>query len=115
MEKRKLNQYWKPYSWKNFDILQQPKWPNAQQYNDILENEKSLFKEEIEGQGKPADVVDKIVDGKMQKFYNENCLMNQDFIKDDSKTIGELMNEKVSVIGENIKITRFHYMSLGEK
>ncbi|MBU4421544.1 translation elongation factor Ts [Candidatus Parcubacteria bacterium] len=74
---------------------------------DVLNKEREIYAEEFEGAGKSQEVVDKIVEGKMVKFYEENCLLNQRFIKDEDVTIDELVKGKVGVIGENIQIGRF--------
>jgi elongation factor Ts len=63
---------------------------------------------------KPADVADKIVDGKMNKWYEEHCLLDQAFVKDDSLSIGELVNSAVGALGEKISVRRFTKYALGE-
>ena len=73
----------------------------------IVNKEKEIYTEEMKGQGKPDGVVDKIVEGKMKKYYEEVCLLNQKYVKDEDKTIEELVKENISVIGENIQIGRF--------
>jgi len=88
-------------------------------------SEKDVPKEEIEREmreaqvqaekeGKPAEIAKKIAEGKMKKYFEEVCLLNQPFIKDDKKTISDLMTELVAKIGENIKITRFVRFELGD-
>lgn len=74
---------------------------------EVLNKEKEIYAEEFEGAGKSQEVVDKIVEGKLGKFYEDVCLLNQRFIKDEDKTIDELIKEKIGVIGENIQIGRF--------
>ncbi|MBU1180352.1 translation elongation factor Ts [Patescibacteria group bacterium] len=74
---------------------------------EVLNKEKEIYAEEFKGAGKPPEVVDKIVEGKIVKFYEDVCLLNQRFIKDEEKTIDELVKEKIGVIGENIQIGRF--------
>ncbi len=64
--------------------------------------------------GKPADILDKIIDGRMNKFYEDNVLVDQPFVKDPSKTVGELVAEKVASIKENITIRRFSRYKMGE-
>lgn len=78
-----------------------------------VEKEKSFFMAELEGQNKPADMIDKIVEGKLAKFYEGVCLVNQPFIKDPDKTIGELTTDLVGKLGENIVIRRFERIELG--
>lgn len=74
---------------------------------EVLSKEREIYKEEMKGQGKPDDVIEKIVEGKMGKYFEEVCLLNQKFIKDEEKTIEELVKEQAGVIGENIQIGRF--------
>jgi elongation factor Ts len=64
-------------------------------------------------EGKPAEMVEKIIDGKLNKFYADICLMEQAFIKDEEKTIEQLLNHNIAVIGENLKIGRFVRLQLG--
>ncbi len=80
---------------------------------EVVEKEKEIYRAEIEGQGKPAEIVEKIVQGKLEKFYGEICLLNQVFIKDDTKTIDEFIKEKIATIGENIQVRRFARFVLG--
>jgi elongation factor Ts len=79
-----------------------------------LEKEREILKAQALNEGKPAHIVDKMVEGRLAKFYEEFCLMEQPFIKDPDKTISALLNEKVSKIGENISIRRFVRFELGE-
>ncbi|WP_020615254.1 translation elongation factor Ts [Paenibacillus daejeonensis] len=79
-----------------------------------LEKEREILKAQALNEGKPAHIVDKMVDGRISKYYEENCLMEQAFIKDPDKTISTLLNEKISTIGENISIRRFARFELGE-
>lgn len=72
---------------------------------DIVLQEKQVFKTELEG--KPEQVQEKILEGKMQKFYEENVLLEQAFVKDDTKKIKDLLNEAIAAIGEKIEIGRF--------
>jgi len=80
----------------------------------ILAKEKDIARDQALAAGKPAQVVDRIVSGKMEKFYEDYCLMEQKFVKDTSKTITELINDKVSKIGEKITVRRFVRFELGE-
>jgi elongation factor Ts len=79
-----------------------------------LEKEKEILKAQALNEGKPAHIVEKMVEGRMGKFYEEFCLLEQQFIKDQDKTIQQLLNEKISTIGENISIRRFVRFELGE-
>ena len=79
-----------------------------------LERERAIFREQALASGKPANVVDKIVEGKLEKFYSEFVLLEQPFVKDPDKTVAQLIAEKVAKIGENIKVRRFARFKLGE-
>ncbi|WP_199618016.1 translation elongation factor Ts [Paenibacillus alkalitolerans] len=79
-----------------------------------LEKEKEILKAQALNEGKPAHIVEKMVEGRMGKFYEEYCLLEQQFIKDQDKTVQQLVNEKISTIGENISIRRFVRFELGE-
>jgi elongation factor Ts len=75
--------------------------------DEVIEKERELASEEFAGSGKPQDIIDKIVSGKMSKFYEEVCLMNQRFIKDEDITMEALLKSTIAKIGENIQIKRF--------
>jgi len=81
---------------------------------DLLEKEKQIFLHQAKEEGKPDNIAEKIVEGRIKKYYKEVCLLDQPFIKDDSKSITDLINEAVAVLGENIQIGRFTRMALGE-
>ena len=74
---------------------------------EVVMKEQELTRGELAAQNKPADVIEKIMEGKMNKFFGENVLMEQAFIKDDSKTVEEFLKEKMSILGENMQIKRF--------
>lgn len=74
---------------------------------EMVEKEKDLFKKEMENQSKPADVIEKIVEGKLNKWYSEIVLMEQSFIKDEDQTIEEFVKSKIASLGENMQIRRF--------
>jgi elongation factor Ts len=78
-----------------------------------LEKEKEILKAQALNEGKPAHIVEKMVEGRMSKYYEEYCLLEQSFIKDPDKTVATLVNEKISTIGENISIRRFARYELG--
>ncbi|MGB3975386.1 MAG: translation elongation factor Ts [bacterium] len=83
---------------------------------DVLEREKDIYKGQVLEMGnKPANIVDKIVQGKLTKFYSLVCLLDQPFVKDDSMTIQELLKGKIAKLGENIVIKRFSRIALGEE
>lgn len=79
-----------------------------------LEKEKEILRAQALNEGKPEKIIEKMVEGRISKFYEENCLMEQSYIKDPDKTIDQLLNEMVSQIGENISIRRFVRFELGE-
>jgi elongation factor Ts len=81
----------------------------------LVEKEKEIYRTQAQNEGKPAQVIDKIAEGRLEKFYQENCLMEQSFIKDSSKIIKDLINEAAGKMGENVTIRRFHRFHLGEK
>ena len=80
---------------------------------EIIEKEQQLFKEQALEEKKPEHVVNKIVEGRMERFFSESCLMDQIFIKDNDKKVRHLLNEIISKIGENIRIARFSRFQLG--
>ncbi len=82
---------------------------------DILAKEKEIYLNQAKEEGKPEHIAEKIVEGRLKKYYKEVCLLEQPFIKDDSKTIADLINETVAVLGENIQIGRFVRLALGEE
>ena len=79
-----------------------------------IESEKSVERAALEAQGKPADIIEKIIAGKIDKYYSEFCLLKQPFIKDEDKTIEQLLAEKTAEIGEKISVRRFTRYELGE-
>ena len=83
--------------------------------NDIIEKEKEIFYAQVEKSGKPAPIIEKIVGGKLEKYFKENCLKEQVFIRDNSKNINQLLLELIAKLGENIVIKRFARFQLGEE
>jgi len=81
---------------------------------DVLERERQVYRAQALESGKPEKIVDKIVEGKLKKFYSEACLMNQPFVKDTDKTVEDLLNEMRAQTGENVTIRRFVRYQLGE-
>ncbi|MFH1047010.1 MAG: translation elongation factor Ts [Patescibacteria group bacterium] len=79
---------------------------------EVVAKEREIAGEEFASSGKPQEVIDKILDGKINKYYEEVCLMNQKFIKDDSLTIEQLVKQTIGTIGENIQIKRFVLFTL---
>lgn len=82
---------------------------------DLVGREESLLREQAKESGKPDQVVDKMVEGRMAKFYEENVLLSQDFIKDPDKKVEDVIKENISTIGENIVIRRFARFELGQE
>ena len=80
----------------------------------ILEHEREIYREQARATGKPDAIIDKIVSGKMEKFYEENCLYEQHFIKDESVTVGEMISQMVAKLGENIAVRRMVRLKVGE-
>jgi len=80
---------------------------------EALDEERAKYQAEVQGSGKPERVVVQIVEGKLAKFYEENCLFEQPFIKDPSITIGELVQQKNALLGENLVVRRFVRFEVG--
>ena len=80
----------------------------------ILEHEGEIYREQARATGKPDAVIEKIVSGKMEKFYEENCLYEQHFIKDESVTVGELISQMIAKLGEKIEVRRMVRLKVGE-
>ena len=81
---------------------------------EVLDREREIFREQAKSTGKPDAVIEKIVSGKMEKFYEENCLYEQHFIKDEGTTVKELVDQAIAKMGENITIRRFSRFKVGE-
>jgi elongation factor Ts len=86
--------------------------------SDVLDKEREILLEQLKNDpknaNKPEDVLNKIIEGRLNKFYEENVLLDQPFVKDPSKTVGELVTEKVASIKENIAVRRFTRYKMGE-
>jgi elongation factor Ts len=82
--------------------------------SSLIEKEKEIFRAQMLEEGKPEKIIDKIVEGKVEKFYKEICLMSQQYVKDPQKTISEVLKETIGKIGENIQIKRFVRFQIGE-
>ena len=80
---------------------------------DILEKEKEIYAAQARDSGKPEKIIDKIVVGKMDKFYEENCLLEQKFIKDSDCTVQDLIKQKIATLGENILVGNFCRFEIG--
>ncbi|MCD6087296.1 MAG: translation elongation factor Ts [Candidatus Hydrothermae bacterium] len=82
---------------------------------EIVEKEKEIYMAQLEGSNKPPHIIEKIVEGKLEKFFQEAALLEQPFIKDPQKTVGDLVKEYIAKFGENIVIRRFARFRLGEE
>jgi elongation factor Ts len=80
----------------------------------MVEKEKEIYTDQLKQQGKPANIIENILKGKVDKFFEEICLLEQPFIKDDSKKIQQILAEKTAETGEKITIRRFARFELGE-
>ncbi|MGE5422443.1 MAG: translation elongation factor Ts [Ignavibacteriales bacterium] len=81
---------------------------------EIIETEKRILKQQALNEGKPEKIVEKMVEGRIEKYYKENCLLEQVFIKDTDKTVQDIINEKIMKLGENISVRRFVRYEVGE-
>jgi elongation factor Ts len=82
--------------------------------NDIIEKEKEIYRAQALEMGKPENVVEKIVEGKLKKFYEDSCLLNQPYVRDNNISVADLLNDLIAKIGENISIKRFVRYQIGE-
>ena len=82
---------------------------------DIINKEKEIYFEQAKKQNKPDDIIEKMVEGRVKKFFKELVLLDQDFVKDPDKTISDLITEAVGKLGENIVVSRFSRFQLGDK
>ncbi|HUW56637.1 MAG TPA: translation elongation factor Ts [Planctomycetota bacterium] len=80
---------------------------------DVVEREKSIYREQVKN--KPPEVLDKIVQGKLKKFFAEKCLLEQPYVKNTDQTVGDLIKETIAKLGENITVRRFVRYELGEE
>ena len=81
---------------------------------DLISKEKEIYRAQALETGKPEKILDKIVEGKIKKFYKENCLLNQQYVKDSDKTIADCLNEVIAKTGEKITIKRFARFQIGD-
>ena len=80
----------------------------------VLEREKTIFTDQAKESGKPDNIVEKMVEGRIEKFFAESCLLEQQYIKDSERKVSDLLTEAVSTLGENIVINRFVRFAIGE-
>lgn len=81
---------------------------------NVLEQERAIFRQQALDAGKPEKVLDKIVEGKLEKFFSENCLLEQQFVKDQDKTIADILNDMIGKTGEKMVVRRFARFQVGE-
>jgi len=94
---------------------QQPEWLVREDVPaEVIEKEKEIYREQVAREGKPPQVVDRIVTGKLEKFFKDVCLMEQPFIRDPDKSIEQLRKELAGKLGENIQVRRFVRFQLGQ-
>ncbi len=92
-----------------------PKWVAREDVpQDALDKEREIIRNKALNEGKPEKILDKIIEGSIAKFYKENCLLEQEFVKDDTKTIETLQKEMTAAIGEKVAIRRFTRYEMGE-
>ena len=82
---------------------------------ETVARERKVYEEQVKEAGKPADIADRIVEGKLEKFFKENTLLPQPFVKDPDQTIGELITEMSARTGEKIEVARFERVKVGER
>ena len=81
---------------------------------DIIAKEKEIYTEQAKSSGKPDNIIEKMVEGRLSKFFQENCLMEQAYIKDSDKKVSDLLTETIATLGENISISKFTRFAVGE-
>lgn len=103
-----------------YDIAMQIAAANPEYLNresvpeEVINHEKEVLRAQALEEGKPEKIIDKMVEGRLEKFYKENCLLEQEFIKDPDKTVQELIHEHIAKMGENITVRRFVRYEVGE-
>jgi len=91
-----------------------PRWLSPDDVTeDVIEAEKKAYRAEMAGENKPEHIMARIIEGKLAKFYRDNCLLEQVFIKDDTKTVRQLLAEAMAALGENIVVKRFARFQIG--
>lgn len=92
-----------------------PKYVSSEEIpSDVLDEEREIIRGQFKDSNKPPEIVDKIVDGKLRKFFEEVCLVDQPFVKDDKTTVGKLVSSYIAKFGENIQINRFARFEIGK-
>ncbi len=91
-----------------------PRWVSREDVpQEVIEKEKEIYREQLKNSGKPENVIEKIIEGKLEKFFQENCLLEQDYIFDDKKKVNDIITEAIGKIGENIRVSRFVRLEVG--
>ena len=80
----------------------------------LVEKEKEIYKEQAKAEGKPDNIIEKMVEGRLSKFFQESCLLEQTYIKDSEKKVNDIIKETIATLGENISINRFSRFAIGE-
>ena len=83
--------------------------------DDVISKEKEIYLEQANSSNKPANIIEKMVEGRIKKFYKENVLIEQEFVKDPNKTIKDIITDTIGKLGENIVVSRFERFQLGDK
>ena len=95
---------------------EQPRWVRAEEIPaELLEQEKEVYRSLAIKEGRPEKVLDKIVEGRLKKFYGEVCLVDQPYVRDDQKTVADVIKEEMARLGENIAVRRFVRYQLGDE
>ena len=81
---------------------------------EVLEREKEIYSDQAKSSGKPEDIIEKMVEGRINKFYQESCLLEQNFIKDPDKKLKDIVTESIATLGENITVNRYIRFAIGE-
>jgi elongation factor Ts len=96
-------------------VASRPQFVNREEVPaDLIDREKAIYREQMVNSGKPEQVIDKIVEGKLDKWLSEVCLLDQPFVKDPDVTIQSLLTDSVAALGENIRVSRFERLAIGE-
>jgi elongation factor Ts len=82
---------------------------------EVIAHEREIYADQAKESGKPEQIIDKIVEGRLDKYFKERCLLEQPFVKDSEKTVQEVITEAIARIGENIKVQRFTRFKVGEE
>ena len=80
----------------------------------VIDREKEIYTDQAKSSGKPDNIIDKMVEGRLNKYYQENCLLEQNFIKDPDKKLQDIITETIATLGENITVNRYIRFSIGE-